>query len=110
MTTEFRIIDNYNTPFVEPPVPGAVQRSVTIHDVRNVGDPSELLFREGWYDHGTNHRLVKGCICRDYGTGLEWFVEIPDIMVFVREHGPCEVGIDFFDQPQIRIRALMEDD
>lgn len=110
LANEFRIIDSYSEPFTKPPVPGALQRSVTVHDVRSVGDPSELLFREAWYEHGTNHRVVKGCICRDCGEKLEWFVEISDIMAFVREHGPCTLGVDFFDQPWIRIQALTGDD
>lgn len=105
--TEYRIADN---PFSEPPVPGAVQRTITVHDVRNVDDPNKLAFREAWYEHGTNHRVIKGCIWRDMGEELAWFIEIPDIAAFVREHGSCLTWVDFFDQPWVRILALIEND
>lgn len=102
--TEFRILEEYDEPFTEPPVPGAEQRAYVITDVRTVDDPSKLLYHEPWYDRGTNHRVVKGYICRDLCEKLAWFVKIPDIVAFVREHGPCTFSVDFFDRPQVRFR------
>lgn len=108
--SEFKIIDNYDKPFTEPPVPGAFQRLETIVDVREVDDPSKLRHPDPWYNHGTNHRVVKGFICRDVDERPAWFVEIPDLLTFVREHGNCVVSVDFFDQPRIRIQRLMSTD
>lgn len=67
-------------------------------DRRQVDDPSKVQFYKGdtswWYDVGSNHRVENGCICRDMGTAKDWFIEITDIMDFVRKHGECVVSID----------------
>lgn len=76
-----------------------------IIDRRFVDDPKKLPCNKGtdgdwfrtegdWFIRGTNHRIENGCICRDLEWEAGWFVEIPDVMDFVRQHGDCVVSID----------------
>lgn len=81
-----------------PPVEGAMRFQVRVVDRRNVDDPTKIPAHRGtdgeWYDHGENHRVENGMICRDMGWRIKWFVEIADVMEFVEKHGRCVVSID----------------
>lgn len=81
-----------------PPCEGAVQRMTVIVDWRYTDDPKKLRCNKGtdgdWWIRGTNHRIENGCICRDLGWQAGWFIEIPDVMDFVRQYGDCVVSID----------------
>lgn len=80
------------------PCDEAVQYMTLIVDRRDVDDPKKLRCNKGtdgdWWIRGTNHRIENGCICRDFGWEAGWFVEISDVMDFVRKHGDCVVSID----------------
>ena len=79
-----------------PPCEGAKQYQVKRVDRRSVDDPKKIPLNRGtdgdWYTRGENHRVENGMICRDVGWKTEWFVEIPDIMAFVRRYGQCVVS------------------
>lgn len=81
-----------------PPVDGAVLFETQVIDRRNVDDPKKIPAHRGtdgdWWDRGENHRVENGMICRDMGWRLEWFIELADVMEFVRQHGQCVVSID----------------
>ena len=48
--------------------------------------------RENWFKLGTNHRIIDGCIARDFIDGGEgWFVEISSVESFIKEFGACVV-------------------
>ena len=106
---KYQIIESYDFPYMAAPVPGAFQETVPVVDVRNVDTPDKLVFAEDWHSRGSNHRVHKGCICRDMGHETVWFVYIPDILTFIRLHGACTLSVDFFDQPQIQICAHCAD-
>ena len=62
---------------------------------RRVGDNTgDADFEEWWKSKGSNHRIENGYFCRDIGYATKWFIEITDIMDFVRKHGECVVSID----------------
>lgn len=82
----------------QQPCDGAVvYRSMQV-DRRTVDDPAKIDWYKGdrswWFDTGSNHRVENGCICRDVGLRNDWFIEIQDIMEFVKRHGECVVSID----------------
>lgn len=72
-----------------PPCEGAVAIETRIIDRRNVDDPRKISAHRGtdggWWDQGTNHRIENGCICRDLGWQKTWFIELSDVMEFVRD-------------------------
>lgn len=62
-------------------------------DERCVDDPSKILAYGGntdwWYSEGTNHRVVNGCICRDF-VKQGYFVDIitlDDLLLFYKKYG-----------------------
>jgi hypothetical protein len=66
-------------------------------DRRSVSDPSKVVRNDAhawWYEKGSNHRIEKGQICRDVGYSQAWFVELTDVMEFVREYGECVLSVD----------------
>ncbi len=67
-------------------------------DERTTSDPQKV---QGWYKNGENHRMVNGHICRDFFRPA-WFVEVPDLVEFVREHGTIVLSLDG-DFPEIEI-------
>ena len=101
---------NSITPDDEDPVPpcdGAFACEIRRIDRRYCDDPKKVPFNKGtsdwWYADGANHRVENGCICRDMGWCLRWFVEIPDVMEFVRKNGTCVVSIDRDGHEEIEI-------
>lgn len=78
-----------------PPCDGAKQYEVRIVDCRSTDDPKKVPAHKGtdawWYSAGENHRIEDGMICRDMGWKYEWFIEIQDIMDFVRKIGRAHV-------------------
>ena len=62
-------------------------------DVRTNNDPKKVPAYYGddtwWYSKGTNHRLVKGQICRDF-VRKGYFIDIDtidELMSFIDRHG-----------------------
>lgn len=90
-----------------PPCVGAFKKSVTRVDRRDVDDPKKIPANKGtdgdWFTRGTNHRIVDGNICRDMGEYDEWFVDVADILLFVKEHGSCILSLGEKDVPEIEI-------
>jgi len=81
----------------EPPCRNAVSYKFVHVDRRSASDPSKVIPNEAhawWYGEGANHRVEKGKICRDIGYSSSWFVELTDIMAFVREYGECVLSVD----------------
>lgn len=82
----------------KPPCDGAFPCEIMRIDRRYCDDPKKVPYNKGtsdwWYEKGSNHRVENGCICRDMGWWKQWFVEIPDVMDFVRKNGTCVVSID----------------
>ena len=82
----------------KPPCDGAFPCEVMRIDRRYCDDPKKVPYNKGtsdwWYEKGSNHRVENGYICRDMGWWKQWFVEIPDVMEFVRKNGTCVVSID----------------
>ncbi len=78
-----------------PPCEGAFKALVTRVDTRVVDCPSKVEHYKGdtdwWYNKGTNHRVVDGNIKRDLEDVVKWFVEIPDILEFIKKHGECSI-------------------
>lgn len=91
----------------DSPCEGAISRSVVTVDRRNVDDPKKIPANNGtdgdWYTKGTNHRIENGNICRDTGFNNEWFIEIPDLMEFVKGYGDCIIKIGDGGIPEIEI-------
>lgn len=77
----------------EPPVPGARKEEVVQVDLRTVSASEHLRNTHHWYESGTNHRLIDGCIARDF-TDERWVIEIDDLVGFIKEHGSCIVSVD----------------
>ena len=90
-----------------PPCNGARLFETQIIDRRYCADPKKIPAHCGtngdWWELGENHRIENGCICRDMGWQQEWFVELADVMWFVRQHGPCVVSIDSDGHESIEI-------
>jgi hypothetical protein len=65
-------------------------------DRRNCDHPKKIPAHDGtdgdWYNHGSNHRVENGNICRDMGWRRQWVVQVNDVMDFVDSHGECVVG------------------
>ena len=95
-TNIFRI--SRSSTYLSKPHPDAFEKPVIVVDRRCVDDPKKIPFNDGtdgdWYIKGTNHRIENGSICRDMGFENDWFIEISDIMQFVRDNGRCVVDID----------------
>lgn len=90
-----------------PPCEGAVKVETKIIDRRNVDDPRKIPAHRGtdgnWWSEGTNHRIENGCICRDMGWSQSWFIELHDVMAFVRAHGTCVVSVGNDGHEEIEI-------
>ena len=106
----FRVERTSNHGDVEgpPPCEGARLFRVPVVDRRTVDDPRKLPIGKGsdgkwWYAEGENHRVEDGRIVRDKGWRLEWFIEIIDIVEFVRVYGDCVVGVGFDGHARIEI-------
>lgn len=80
------------------PCEEAFLSETVVVDMRNCDDPKKIPHNKGtdgdWYERGTNHRVVDGCICRDLGITNAWFVRIDSITEFVKKYGQCVVYID----------------
>lgn len=80
-----------------PPVTGASIYEFATTDSRSVDDPRKVPAYKGddkwWYADGANHRVENGMICRDF-FHKAFFVEVPDLLEFVRQHGRCMIDID----------------
>jgi hypothetical protein len=75
-----------------PPCDGAFLGKYMQIDRRRVKTDSDS-FQEFWKSQGSNHRVENGYHCREI-EDVKWFVEIPDIMEFVKKHGECVISID----------------
>lgn len=77
----------------EKPCQEAFQVVIVKVDTRHADDPKKLPAFNGkdggWYETGTNHRVVQGMIKRDVGFETVWAVELKDIQEFVDKHGEC---------------------
>ena len=81
------------------PCKGASVFQFLMVERRAVSDPSKVFKCESndwWYGRGSNHRVENGSVCRDMGYSQDWFIELNDIMAFVREVGGCVVFVDSF--------------
>lgn len=90
-----------------PPCTGAVKLPLIRVDRRSVDDPKKIPANRGtngdWFTRGTNHRIEDGNICRDIGTYNEWFVDIEDVLLFVKKYGSCVLSVGEKDVPTIEI-------
>jgi hypothetical protein len=75
------------------PCEEAFERKFTEIDERFVDDPTKIPAYSGtsewWTEHGSNHRIEKGHIKRDFEK-MGWFVEIKDsndILAFQKKYG-----------------------
>lgn len=88
---------NRTSSWSNKPCDEAIEIEVMCVDTRGVDNPAKLtphdVAVDAWYGKGTNHRVVDGCIHRDF-TLLEWAVEIPDMASFLKEHGQCVVSVN----------------
>jgi uncharacterized membrane protein len=77
-----------------PPCDGAFLGKYMQIDRRRVSDNTDSdSFQEFWKSRGSNHRVENGYHCREI-EDVKWFVEISDIMEFVKNHGECVISID----------------
>jgi len=63
-------------------------------DERTVNDPAKLPDGKEWYTKGTNHRVSKGHIFRDFPTRV-WVVDIDtleELVKFTRKYGELVLG------------------
>lgn len=69
-------------------------KSAEEHDERLAHTPMGA-----WMSQGRNHRTWERGICRDFDDA-DWFMEIPDLLAFVKQHGTCVVG-PFYSNSEI---------
>lgn len=93
----------------EKPCEEAYQGTLVRVDMRNVRSPEQLTFkcdRETWYEKGTNHRLIDGCIARDFDTEIAWFVDIntiDELIAFNKKYGELVITTSFIDHESCEI-------
>lgn len=81
------------------PCDEAFEAEIMRVDSRNTDDPKKILVyggTEGWYKHGSNHRLENGRICRDIFDKV-YVIEldsITNIMNFIDKYGECIIDRD----------------
>lgn len=80
------------------PVEGAKRERFVRIDERTANDPKKIPAHKGtdgdWYEKGSNHRVEKGHIKRDFEDEA-WFVELgslEDLLNFVDKNGEVVVG------------------
>lgn len=93
----------------KPPVPEAFVGTWSRTDSRTVDDPKKLPINHGtdgdWYKRGTNHRIVDGCIARDFAEPC-WFVRIGDLaelLDFCDRYGEVVLSTDEDEPPTLEI-------
>lgn len=95
----------------DKPCDEASKMTYTRIDMRGADDPSKIpAYKENsslWYDEGTNHRIVKGKIMRDFEeTG--WFIEInslEELLEFQKKYGDLVLQHSMWNEeiPEIEI-------
>jgi len=74
-------------------------------------DSNGFIGRDGkpdlWRDQGSNHRTWEGGICRDFDDE-DWFIEIDDVIAFMRKHGRLVIG-PWFLSPEIISIEIYDD-
>lgn len=92
----------------DPEVKDAYKINIIKTDVRTVDCPSKIpAYRHKdtswWYNEGTNHRAIDGCIARDMGIKEAWAVKIKDLIAFVQEYGQILLSVDINGYSHIEI-------
>ena len=80
------------------PVKGAVREKYTRIDERTCNDPKKIPAHRGgdgdWYERGTNHRVEKGRIRRDFEAEA-WFLDVDSLDALLKladKNGEVIVG------------------
>lgn len=91
-----------------PPCKGAFRAPYVRVDRRTFKTESEHDEQfEPWRSKGRNHRSWEGGICRDFDDE-DWFIEIDDVISFVREHELCVIGL-WYCNPEIMFIEIYDD-
>lgn len=95
------------------PCKKAVRCTYTRVDRRTTDDPAKIPAYLGeptdwWYSDGTNHRVEKGEIIRDFPNQSAWCIEVEtleELMALYQKEGPLMIEAYLFnrDEPGIQI-------
>lgn len=97
MKALIRRASRYGAEKNSPPIKGVKWDEYTLVDERTfktfeAHDASRWGKACRWESEGENHRLTEVGIARDLRRHA-WFIDVPDVWEFVREHGGCVVEI-----------------